>query len=366
MINKLSHSSVSKFQHCPTAWKYHYLDKIRPVRQHAALNFGTALDKAIGALLEGEENPELVFDKFWRFQYLNNSQTYLPDCIDIIYAESDFDKDLIDAAKLPNFNLTLKEIIDAISFKEEKGFDNIPDEIKRMANIGYWLTLHTKGLLMIKAFRKKVLPKLVTIHETQEYVELENEEGDKIIGYVDLVAEVKDHGNVILDVKTSAREYKDNSAIYSPQLTLYINALGEKYSTRKAGFIVLSKQIIKNKTKICSKCGHDGSGGSHKTCNNETMQLIETKKGQVEKLARCASEWIETLDPEAYVQFIIDEIPVQTEDLVMSNIQDINTSIKSGVYTKNLANCLNSYGKPCDYLGLCYKGSMENLIKKEE
>lgn len=366
MSNKLSHSSVSKFQHCPTAWKYHYVERIRPTRQHAALSFGTALDKAIGALLENS-NPHEVFEKFWRFQYLNNKQTYLPDCIDVVYAESDFDKDLISDDSAKAFELTKKEIIEAVSYKEEKGFDNIPDEIKKIANIGYWLCLLTKGKLMIDAFIKKVQPKLTKIYSTQEYVELENEEQDKIIGYVDLVADVVGYDTpIILDVKTSAREYKDNSAIYSPQLTLYINALGDKYGTRKAGFIVLSKQIIKNKTKICSVCNHDGSGGSHKTCNNETMQTVESKKGPVQKAVRCGAEWVETLSPEAYVQFIIDEIPQQTEELVMDNISDINNAIKSGVFTKNLSNCLNSFGKPCEYLNLCYKGSMENLVKSEE
>lgn len=365
MGNSLSHSATSRFQTCPTSYKYHYIDRIRPVRSHAALNFGTALDKAIGALLEGGD-PALIFEKEWRFQYVNNKNTYLPDCIDIVYAESDFDKDLIQEDMLPGLNVTLEQITQAISFKEEKGFDNIPDEIKRIANIGYWLTLYTKGLLMIAAFRKKVLPKLKIVHSTQEKVELENDEGDKIIGFVDLVAEVEGHGNVILDVKTSAREYKENSAIYSPQLTLYVNTLTEKYNTRKAGFIVLSKQVIKNKKKICSICEYDGSEGRAKTCDQEHMKVVESKKGPVEKLVRCNGEWNESINPEAWVQFIIDEIPIQTEELVMQNIEDINMAIKTGNYTKNLSKCLDNYGKPCDYLNLCYRGQMDGLVKADK
>jgi hypothetical protein len=111
---------------------------------------------------------------------------------------------------------------------------------------------------------------------------------------------------------------------------------------------------MKNRKKICSKCNHDGSGGRHKTCANE----IEGK--------RCGGEWTETISPEVYVQFIIDEIPEQTENLVLENIADINTAIKTGHFTRNLSMCTNTYGGPCDYLFLCYKGKMDNLVKQGE
>ena len=366
MSHHLSHSSLARFQTCPTSWKHHYVSRIRPKRLHAALNFGSAIDAAIGALVENSDDAESVFDKLWRFQYVNSVETYLPTSIDIVYAKTDFDIDLIDQTKLATFDLTLKQIKEAIDYKNDKGFDNIPDEIKVICNVGYWLTLHTKGLLMIEAFRKKVLPKFNKIHSTQEKIELENDEGDKIIGFVDLVCEVKDYGNVVLDVKTSAREYEDNSVKYSPQLTLYVNSLSEKYNTRKAGFIVLSKQIIKNKTKICSVCKYDGSEGRAKTCDQEKLQMVESKKGPTEKMVRCNGEWNESIKPEAWVQFLIDEIPAAAEQLVMQNIQDINDAIKHGVFTKNLSKCLDNYGKPCEFLSLCYEGKMDGLVYQEK
>lgn len=365
-MNKLSHSSVQRFQTCPTSWKHHYVSRIRTTRMHAALNFGSAIDKAITALVEKSGDPESIFNEIWTHQEVNGVNTYLPDSIDIVYAKADFDKDLIDKSKLEEFKLTLHEIIEAVDYKEEKGFDKIPDQIKRICNIGYWLTLHTKGLLMIEAFRKKVLPKFNSIHSTQEKIELENDSGDKIVGYVDLVCDVKEHGNVVLDIKTSAREYEANSVKYSPQLTLYINSLSEKYNTRKAGFIVLSKQIIKNKTKICTKCNYNGSEGRAKTCDQESLQMVESKKGPVEKSVRCNGEWKETLNPEAWIQFLIDEIPEEAENLVMQNIQDINDSIKNGIFTKNLSKCLDNYGRPCEFLSLCYENKMDGLMIAEE
>ena len=124
-----------------------------------------------------------------------------------------------------------------------------------------------------------------------------------------------------------------------------------KYKTKKAGFIVLSKNIIKNKTKTCIKCSFDGTGGKHKTCSNE----INGK--------RCNGEWSETFSPEANVQFIIDEIPQQTEDLVLDNIDDINVAIKTNHFTRNLQSCNSNFG-PCDYIGYCYRGSMHGLVQK--
>jgi hypothetical protein len=367
MGNRLSHSAVTKFQHCPTAYSLHYNKRIRTTRSHAALNFGTAIDRGITALLEGKENPEAIFTKEWLNQSINGVETYLPTCIDIVYAEADFDKDLVNLEELGvGFVLTLDEVLEAIKYKEDKGFENIPDEIKKICNIGYWLTLHEKGLLMIEAFRKKILPKLTKVHSTQEEISLENDEGDKIVGFVDLVAEMEEQGNVILDIKTSARDYKEHSAAYSAQLTLYMNALSEKYNTRKAGFLVLSKQIIKNKTKICSKCSYDGSGGMAKTCDQESLQMVEGKKGPSEKMVRCHGDWTVTMKPEARVQIIVSEIAQAAEDLVMSNIDDINSSIKSGIFTKNLSKCTDSYGRNCEFLDLCYRGSMENLTIAQE
>lgn len=370
MANKLSHSSVTKHQHCGEAWRLYYKEGLRPVRQHAALLFGTAIDKACEAVLQGKDGYE-VFNSFWSRQFVNDKMTYLATCIDIVYAESDFDKDLF---RLVIKNMYPKELFEvynfseyeqAVAYKEEKGFENIPDEIKALANSAYWHCLSLKGRLMIDAFKRDVVTKITKVHSTQEQVDLQNEEGDSIVGFIDQVVDLEGYPTpVILDTKTSAREYKEESAIYSPQLTLYVNAVGEKYGTRLAGFAVLSKLVVKNKKKICKTCNHDGSGGSHKTCPAEYPQTVETKKGPVTKDVRCNGEWDESIDPFVRTQIIVDEIPIQTENLVMENIENINSSIKNGIFTKNLNSCLNSFGKPCDFINLCYRGSMEGLVKK--
>lgn len=354
MGNRLSHSQVSKYQQCGKAYEFWYLKKIRPVKSRAALLFGTALDKSVGELLDGKgtETPEQIFDNLWTHQNINNRTVFLPTCTSIVYAKSDFDKDLLTQEDAQKIGKTLDEITKIINKRIDAGHDALSENEKEIANHAMWWCLYHKGHFMLKAFREKVLPKLTKVHSTQEYIELDNGD-DKIIGYIDIVAEVEGYAEpIVLDLKTSAMQYEEDAVLTSPQLTLYVHAVSQKYNTRKAGYIVLNKNLIKNRKKVCSKCQHDGSGGRHKTCSNET-------EGK-----RCNGEWIETVSPEVYVQFIIDEIPTQTEDLVLENIDDINAAIKTGHFTRNLSMCTNTYGGLCDYINLCYKGKMDDLKKE--
>ena len=356
-MNRLSHSQVSKYQQCGKAYEFWYLKKIRPTKTRAALLFGTALDKAISALLSPEDEnktPEQIFDYVWRFQEHNSHTLYIPTCPTVVYSKSDFDKDLITKADEEKIGASLSSILEVIEKRHQVGHDHLNDDERTLANHAMWTCLYHKGHHMIQAFREKVLPKLKKIHSTQEYIELNNGQ-DKVIGYIDIVADVEGYDEpVVLDLKTSAMEYEEDAVLTSPQLTLYVHAVSEKYKTRKAGYIVLNKHLIKNRQKVCSKCSYDGSKGRHKTCSNE----IDGK--------RCNGEWTETIAPEVYVQFLINDIPTQTEDLVLENIDDINTAIKTGHFTRNLSMCTNTFGGLCDYINLCYKGDMGGLQKQGE
>jgi len=370
MPNRLSHSSISRWQQCPTSWKNHYVNRIRTTKSKAALLFGTALDKSISAILEqvDDQTGEQIFDQYWRFQYVNGNQEYIPTLSSLVYAKTDFDEELVSDEGWSKIESTKEEVLNLIQRRNSEGFDALSDEQKSIVNHAYWWSMHTKGHLMIKAFRKKVMPKIKKVYSTQEEINLENDEGDSVIGFIDLIADIEGYDRpVILDLKTSARQYdEETSVIYSPQLSLYTHAMSEKYNTRLAGYIVLNKAVIKNRTKICSVCNHDGSGSRAKTCDQETLQMVESKKGSAEKLVRCNGAWNETLDPDIYVQFLVEEIPQATEDLIIENIIDINQSIKHNVYSKNLSSCLNSFGSPCDYIDLCYKGKMDGLKEFEK
>lgn len=204
---------------------------------------------------------------------------------------------------------------------------------------------------MIKALRKHVLPKITKVHDTQVFTKLENGVGDSIIGYADIVCDFEGYDKpVVFDVKTATRDYDSAAVLTSPQLSLYVHSLSDKYSnTRLAGYIVLSKIIRKNKDKKCKSCGHVNEGTNHKTCNAAVGN------------DRCGGQWDVTMNPEAKVNILINEIPERTEDIVLENYEHVNTAIKRGEYHRNFNSCKKAYGL-CTYWNLCYKGSEDGLV----
>jgi len=359
MKNKLSHSASNQFMDCPTKWKFHYVDKLRSKTQHAALAFGSAVDAAVTSLLkQSDKKPEDVFSYFWRFQDINGKQTYLPTATNIVYANSDYDEELLLSEDLDKIREEFKvenpitEIQKVYDEKEYAGFEGLPEDRKKLLNFANWLSLYRKGLLMVKAVKEEVIPKIKRMHGAQVYCKLENDVGDLIVGYADMVAEWEGYDEpIIFDFKTSAKDYAIDSVLTSPQLTLYVHSLSQDFKeTRRAGYIVLNKNVRKNRTKTCNKCEYINEGTNHKTCNNTVGSV------------RCNGEWRSTLDPKIHVQVVIDLIPEKTEQIVLENFDYINASIKNGVYHRNFSSCVKPYGK-CTFYNLCYKDSMDGLEK---
>jgi hypothetical protein len=355
---KLSHSAVSRYQTCPKSYKYHYIDKLRPKFTSSALLFGSALDHAINALLKDEgKDPKEVFDYNWRFAFINKNKEYLPKCRKVVYSQKEFDgelllqEDLIELNQLCNPIAPLEHYKVLSNKRSAIGFNLLTAEEKEFYNFANWLCLRRKGHVMINSYKKEIHHLIKRVISVQEYIEIENEVGDKVIGYVDLVAELQDGRVVIFDLKTSSIDYEEDAVLTSPQLTLYVFCIGEKYNTRKAGYIVLKKQIKKNKIKICSSCSFDGTGSRHKTCNNE----IAGK--------RCGADWNETIRPTADVQLIVDEVPQQAEDLVMENFNFIRHGIQHNMFHRNLNSCMQAWG-PCPYRDLCWKNIKTDLVQE--
>jgi len=368
---KLSHSAVSKFQDCPKAFDYHYNQGLRSTKQSAALSFGTAVDKAIGQLLEPKNSSSYVdvFIKTWETQEVNKVDTYLPICTDIVYANTDFDDELLtaedwrslmkivsDATNSPPLgSAALMQAIDKVRKEKERvGFSNLPKNDQKLFNAANWQCLYRKGIIMLESFKKKILPNIKKVYNTQEEVKLENEDGDTVVGFIDLICEYKDHEEpIVFDIKTSARQYEESAVLTSPQLSLYLHSVSDKYKTRKAGYIVFSKQILKNKEKTCSKCGNDGSGARHTTCN----AIIEDQ--------RCHGEWEIKIRPEAFIQVLVNEIPSRLEDIVLDNYDQINKAIKAGNFPRNFSSCIKYNGAvKCPFYDVCYKNDFSDVVKK--
>lgn len=364
MANKLSFSQINRYTQCGESYRLHYKEKIKPNVQTGALLFGSALDNAINQLLlpKGDKTPEEIMVESFTFAEVNNVNTYIPLSLNLVYSNSDFDEEIL----TPEDHKTIKTSIDELQIitksddyisyflelkkqKETKGIDDLTDDEKRFYNYLNWVCLLRKGYLMLDAYRLKVLPKIIKPLEVQKKVVMNNHTGDEVVGYVDLIAEIKDEGIVILDNKTSAISYSYDSAKTSPQLALYMHLLYDLYKTRKVGFIVMRKNVKKNRVKMCSSCGYDGSTTKHKSCNNE----IDNK--------RCGGAWNETIKPEIDIQIIIDEISPIVEEMILDNFDIINYAINKEIFPKNLQTCNNYYGGKCPYYNLCYYKSKKGL-----
>ena len=323
MANRLSHSAINKFLQCGESYRLHYREGYRPIEIGSALIFGSAIGKAFEFALKKETElpniatPKEMFDYYWAFQEINGALTNLQTYPNIAYSRYDLDKELADT----------------------------PYE-----------SLRVKAHLMLDTFEKEFLPLVTKVWSTEEKIELSNDEGDSSIGFADAVVNIIGYDKpVIIDFKTASRPYEQDSAATSVQLSQYLHVLSEKYdNTRYVGYVVFLKNISKNRIKVCSNCGHDGSGTKFKSCNNEI-------NGD-----RCGGAWTEVSQPKADMQIIISEISQNFETFIIDNISAVNTAIKSNIFVKNVNNCKDlGYGRPCEFYNLCHGSSEKGLVKVE-
>src|ERR1700744_2896054 len=98
MSTKLSFSQVNIYTTCGRKYQLHYLYKFREKFFHSALAYGSSIDSGLNTLLETRDLEKALaeFDKTWAFQYINNKLTSLSECENLVYAEKDFDPDLLE------------------------------------------------------------------------------------------------------------------------------------------------------------------------------------------------------------------------------------------------------------------------------
>jgi hypothetical protein len=365
MKQRLSHSQVNKYNECGKAYELHYKKKWRSKEQSAALLFGTAIDKACEHYLK-ERNESVAFDIFnevWTTQEINGKPTKLHNCTEIVYSNNDLDLELLDESdhdviiKTYSIRDVYKSIDDITKGKELIGFKKLSDNDKQIFNFVNWLCMRKKGRLMLSQAFKWIDENIVELLGTQVKVDLENEESDSILGFADLVARVKGYDKpVVLDFKTSSRAYEENSVKTSPQLALYVFSLKEKYeNTNTGGFVVFHKNIRKNKEKTCSVCGHDGTGGRHKKCDNIVNGV------------RCNGEWNEKINPSVVIQVVIDEIDEIFQTRVVENYNEVNKGIKAQIFPRNWKSCVQYNGMiTCPFYNHCHHDKTDGIILPEE
>lgn len=351
MSISLSHSAMQKYNHCPRLYRLHYLDKVRPVGTTSALLFGSAMDKACENYILNRIKPQS--SQVFKDEWSKVRETSEP----IDFANADFDHELLVQSDNESIlkDTSFVSVSDLVSVLSDPDLATSEEEKARLA-YAKWISLYRKGKLMLAAFIKWVDENVEEVLGAQLAIELEDEEGNKVTGFADFVIKVKGYDKpIVVDLKTAARPYMRDSVLESEQLALYFLYLREaKFSDmERAAYLVLSKQIKKNRTKTCRTC-NTVTTGREKTC-------AEGGKGK----GRCNGEFDEVIDPECSVQYIHDEPQEQLISNTLDKFNNAVVSINAGVFEKNLEGCAKYYGRECPYKKYCETGCMDGLIKKE-
>src|SRR5271165_4124507 len=140
-------------------YKLHYLDKIRPVKTKSAFVFGSAIDSAINVLLrqEGLNKAKRVFQYRMTNILLHGKRVKVKTTDLVTYTKKDLDEE----------------------FLAYYGIRNSENPA--------WESLRVKGLLILEAYEKQVLPKIAKVFNIQKNIALENPDGDRIVGVLDAV-----------------------------------------------------------------------------------------------------------------------------------------------------------------------------------
>lgn len=367
MNNRLSNSAANKYLSCPKSFELHYQKKLRPTTKSSALIFGDSIDNALNSLLKQKGDPNYIFEQYWtRNKVKDDNLEDIPENTNLRYADADLDKDLIKEEewlyiqnRSEELGFEKADILDVLKTVQDRkktvGYDKLNENEIKIFNLINWFSLKNKGPVLIEGYKKYVLPRIVKVHEVQKYIKMENNVGDTVIGYIDLIVDYKhDDGKVykvIADNKTSSMDYAKDSVTKSQQLTIY--AIAENIS--HAAFFVMKKQIAKNKIKKCKLCGSDGIKDNNKLTTAKTCDNIVEKK-------RCHGEWEEKIFPEARVDIIFDEIKQHNKDIVTETLDHVNNGIKNNIFPRNFQACGNFGG--CDYLRYCHYGDKKGLIQK--
>ncbi len=363
MSNKLSFSKISSYSICGERYRLRYEEGLQEKWSRASLLFGSAMDKTLNNLLEKRNLAEAkaIFEKEWAFGWINKKLTPLMGNPNMLYSNSDYDKDLVDVDA--ESQLHYDSIADA---KKSKTWEELDEADRIFYNTMNWESLRVKGHIIIDSYFTKVLPQFVRVTAIQHEAHLVNSAGDTLIQYLDFVAELADGSVVLFDNKTTSNlmYYDDDAPGTSQQLVSYYFNNKEEFGLTAVGFVAMQKQIIKNKTKICSKCNHDGSEGSARTCDQEYPGIVQKRGKDVEALVRCKGDWIVDIDPECAIKIIVNPVTEAAVDLVMSTFDEANNGITNKIWYKNLNVCKNIYGSPCEYYNHCWKGDDSDLIKK--
>lgn len=371
MAIKTSHSQNNTYIACPTHWDMSYNQGYSNPIEGASTYFGSAVDAAVGDMLEGKQDWLKTFYDRWNKSWSFGKSTQIFDNPDIIYGHKDFDVHVLEAKDYPQLELWAKqlnliasnstptplELVDLYKTCAEikkNPFKNITPDQLTYFNRASWLSMKRKGKLLLNAFHTQFYPKVKRVLATQQRATIKDDvSGDAITGFIDMVLEIDGYDKpIIFDLKTAGMPYSQEDIDLTQQLTLYAAMKGNEYNTDLVGFVVLCKNIPKKSVHTCDSCGHIKTG-RHKTCDN----VINGN--------RCGGNWTETVTPEPVVQVMIEKKTPQQIQMLLSDIGNIILAMKSGIVYKNTSKCNDWYGARCPFYNACHNNDYSGLVKRK-
>lgn len=226
------------------------------------------------------------------------------------------------------------------------------DDIEEIANgtNESWVSLKRKGLMMLEEYEKSILPQIEETIEVQKFITLKNSRGDLVRGLVDGIVRFKGYDGVVcLDNKTSSIVYGPDSVKKSEQLGLYQMILENNYGYKIAycAYAVLHKNLKSNPDQKCNKCGKPRPEGSN------------VRKHE------CGGTFFAKQPRRVSTELIIDKIPEEMLDSILSDVSQVNGLIKEGIFEPNFNSCKKPWGV-CEFYNFCHNnGDMTGLVKKE-
>ena len=328
---RLSHSAIEKYNLCGEKYKLHYVEGYRDNTLGSALFFGSAWGDAVQEMVFQKKDRQYAVDKFLKSMEvvdINGTMVEIARSERAYYFKNDYDESVLTEEDDELIDEFISELNVQTTFPEElfiKRKENkiMEDEIK-ILNYQCWLSLRRKGILLIDAYIKDVLPKIKKVYCIEKPVNMKTTDGKhNFIGFIDMICDFEvEPGNVkkiLFDHKTSSKKYPANSINEKFQLAAYNYIENLEF----VGYIIAIKEIKKPKN------------GKRK---NEMFGEIQVLIGQVQE---------DTID-----KFL---------DLADTTLEKINNNL----FEKNRDACY-SFGRLCEYYQLCWKGKTDGLYKKEK
>lgn len=319
---KLSYSSMQTYLTCSEKWRLHYQEGLRSEWVFSSLFFGKALDEAFSALLltkkkdltdqeriqvramaEGQITPRQIFLNNMKNIDHNGTLVDLDTYPKVMYFISDFDPNLFEVGELSqDWNRVLT--------KKRSKAKLEPEELELYCSV-MLESLRRKGVLMLAAYEKEVLPQIQEVIAIQEKVSLPNGEGDELRGFIDFRCIFVDEPGVIytVDNKTSSKPYTRKQLEQSEQLAIY----SEYTEDEKVAYVVIEKTLRKREPKV----------------------KIEIKRAKLRE---------------------------EVIDSVFAQVEHVAAGVKREDFQKDFSKCFQ-YGRMCEFFKLCKYGDMKDLKK---